>query len=70
MKKYILFVCGHNSGRSQMAEVLFNTLNKNSNIEAQSAGTGIKWDGLINPKVVSILQENNCSDQEIYEINH
>ena len=33
MKEYVLFVCGHNSGRSQMAEVYFNTYNKNPNIE-------------------------------------
>lgn len=58
MKDYILFVCGHNSGRSQMAEVLFNKYNNNPNIEAKSAGTWIKWDGLINPKVVRVLLDN------------
>jgi arsenate reductase len=55
MKKEILFVCWHNSGRSQLAEVYFNTYNKNEQYEAFSAGTVIKWDGIINPKVVELL---------------
>ena len=58
MKK-ILFVCGHNSGRSQMAEVYFNLHNKNPEIEAISAGTGLKWNGKINPKVVNFLLSKN-----------
>jgi protein-tyrosine-phosphatase len=32
-----LFVCGHNSGRSQMAEVYFNVYNKDENKLAISA---------------------------------
>lgn len=38
-----------------MAEVYFNTHNINPEYEAVSAGTGIKWDGKINPKVVALL---------------
>jgi arsenate reductase len=56
MKKYILFVCWHNSGRSQMAEVYFNVYNKNPQIEALSAGTGLKWDGNINSKIIKLLK--------------
>ena len=59
MKKYVLFVCGHNSGRSQMWEVYFNTYNKNPDVEARSAGTALKWDGKINPKVVDVLLKNS-----------
>ncbi len=53
--RQILFICGHNSGRSQMAEVYFNVHNTNSEYEALSAGTVIKWDWKINPKVVELL---------------
>ena len=51
----ILFVCGHNSGRSQMAEVYFNVHNKDKNKTAISAWTWIKSDWKINPKVVELL---------------
>lgn len=56
MKKYILFICWHNSWRSQMAEVYFNFYNKNPDIEAFSAWTNIKWDWKINPKIVELLK--------------
>lgn len=54
--KTVLFVCWHNSGRSQMAEVYFNTYNNDPSIEAISAWTWIKWDWIINPKVVKLLK--------------
>jgi len=68
--KYLLFVCGHNSGRSQMAEVYFNTYNKNSDIEARSAGTALQWDGKINPKIVTLLDDNDIdifNQDKIYQ---
>jgi arsenate reductase len=68
--KYILFVCGHNSGRSQMAEVYFNIYNKNPDIEARSAWTAIKWDGKINPRVVTLLDDNGIdifNQDKIYQ---
>jgi len=34
----ILFVCKHNRFRSKVAESIFNALNKNPNIKAESAG--------------------------------
>ena len=43
IKKRILFVCKHNIFRSQVAESLFNKLNKNKKYSADSAGI-IKWD--------------------------
>ena len=42
-KKRILFVCKHNIFRSQVAENLFNKLNKNKKYISDSAGL-IKWD--------------------------
>ncbi len=34
----ILFICKHNRFRSKVAETIFNSLNKNPNIKAESAG--------------------------------
>ncbi|WDE98458.1 hypothetical protein PQO03_21850 [Lentisphaera profundi] len=41
MKKKILFLCGHNAGRSQMAQAYFNKYNTNENFVGLSAGTNI-----------------------------
>jgi arsenate reductase (thioredoxin) len=54
-KKIILFVCVHNSGRSQMAEALFNNL-VGENAIASSAGT--QPASQINPVVVEVMQES------------
>jgi protein-tyrosine-phosphatase len=53
MKK-ILFVCVHNSGRSQMAEAFFNQLAKD-NAVATSAGT--QPAAQVNPTVVAAMRE-------------
>lgn len=53
MKK-VLFVCTHNSGRSQMAEAFAKRLGKGV-LEAESAGTQ-PADGL-NPAVVKAMEE-------------
>jgi arsenate reductase len=53
MKK-VVFVCVHNSGRSQMAEAFANRLGKGK-LTAQSAGTA-PADSL-NPTVVRAMQE-------------
>ena len=50
----ILFVCVHNSGRSQIAKAFFNVLAKNMGI-ADSAGT--KPSSQVNPAVIKVLQE-------------
>ena len=44
----VLFVCIHNSARSQMAEAYLNTLGKGL-FNAESAGL---WPGKLNPNVV------------------
>ena len=53
MRKKVLFVCVHNSARSQMAEALLNKLGGDS-FEASSAGLE---PGKLNPYVVKVLQE-------------
>jgi protein-tyrosine-phosphatase len=52
----ILFVCVHNSGRSQMAEAFFNSMARNGEI-AISAGTQPAEQ--INPAVVKVMHEVN-----------
>jgi arsenate reductase len=53
-KKRILFVCIHNSGRSQMAEAFFNHLAENK-ASAFSAGTQPASE--VNPVVVQVMRE-------------
>lgn len=49
----VLFVCVHNSARSQMAEAYLNTLGE-GDYEAESAGL---TPGKINPYVVEVMRE-------------
>jgi arsenate reductase len=49
----VLFVCLHNSARSQMAEAFLNTL-AGDKFFAESAGLEV---GTINPYVVKVMQE-------------
>ncbi|MDD3374543.1 MAG: arsenate reductase ArsC [Candidatus Omnitrophica bacterium] len=53
MKKKVLFVCIHNSARSQMAEEILRKLASNR-FEVESAGLE---PGVINPLVVEVLKE-------------
>src|SRR5476649_2123008 len=53
MKKKVLFVCIHNSARSQMAEAFLNQICGNE-FEAHSAGLE---PGKLNPIVVEAMQE-------------
>ena len=53
MKKTILFLCTHNSARSQIAEGLINGL-FSDNYVAHSAGT---WPGKVNPFAIKALSE-------------
>ena len=53
MKKKVLFVCIHNSARSQMAEAFLNQVCGDA-FEAQSAGIG---PGKLNPVVVAAMKE-------------
>jgi len=65
LKKRILFVCVHNSARSQMAEAFCNAYG-GENFIAESAGLEV---GKLNPSVVKVMAEagfdisgNKCSD--------
>lgn len=53
MKKKVLFICIHNSARSQMAEAFMNQI-CGQNFEAQSAGLE---PGKLNPLVVEAMRE-------------
>ena len=53
MKKQVLFVCIHNSARSQMAEAFLNAICGDL-FEAQSAGLE---PGKLNPLVVEVMRE-------------
>ncbi len=53
MKTRVLFVCIHNSARSQMAEAFLNSLG-GDNFEAESAGIEA---GKLNPIVVEAMKE-------------
>ncbi len=50
----ILFVCIHNSARSQMAEAFLNALGRTSGFIAESAGLE---PGVLNPVVVEVMRE-------------
>jgi len=52
-KKKVLFVCIHNSARSQMAEAFLSELG-GDRLEAESAGLE---PGLLNPLVVEVMNE-------------
>ncbi len=53
MKKKVLFLCTHNSARSQMAEGLLNHLYE-SKYEAYSAGTKPSF---VNPYAIEVMAE-------------
>lgn len=53
MKTKVLFVCIHNSARSQMAEAFLNKLGEGL-FEAESAGI---TPGMLNPNVVQVMKE-------------
>jgi arsenate reductase (thioredoxin) len=57
----VLFVCVHNSGRSQMAEAYVNHLSRQHDLDvvAESAGT-VGGDGL-NPAAVDAMSEEGIS---------
>lgn len=54
----ILFVCGHNAGRSQIAEAFTHTLS-GQKIKAASAGTHPATE--INPIVIEVMKEVGIS---------
>jgi len=58
----LLFICKHNRFRSKVGEAIFNTINKNKNIAAESAGILIDEVHLYVAKsVVKIMKEEGYS---------
>ena len=54
----ILFICKHNRFRSVVGEVIFNALNKNPNIIAESAGPSASTcRQFINPEVIQVMRD-------------
>jgi arsenate reductase len=53
-KKKVLFVCVHNSGRSQIAEAFFNHL---AGEKAAASSAGTQPAAQINPTVVKVMRE-------------
>jgi arsenate reductase len=52
--KTVLFICVHNSGRSQMAEAFFNQMAEG---KARAISAGSQPADKVNPTVVKIMQE-------------
>ena len=53
----VLFVCVHNSGRSQMAEALFNRIARERGLEAHAESAGTDPAQRVNPRVAQVLSE-------------
>ena len=53
----VLFVCVHNSGRSQMAEALFNRIARKRGVEAHAESTGTDPAERVNTKVAQVMSE-------------
>lgn len=62
-KKIILFVCGHNAGRSQMAEAYFNHKHSSNDYQALSAGTHPVEE--VNPMAIKVLRQENISTDQL-----
>lgn len=53
----VLFVCVHNSGRSQMAEAIFNREAARRGLDARAKSAGTMAGGEINPRARDVLGE-------------
>ena len=64
MKK-IIFACTQNSGRSQIAEAIFNSLAGENNLDwkAESGGIIVTRDKIL-PNVATILEENGSTEYD------
>lgn len=52
----VLFICGHNSGRSQIAEAYLKHLGKN---KFKVTSAGLKPHDAVNPLVIKVMKEEN-----------
>lgn len=59
--KRILFVCGHNAGRSQMAEAFANDIARGRGLDIVAASAGTQPAAGINPAVVEVMAEVGIS---------
>jgi protein-tyrosine-phosphatase len=55
--KTVLFVCGHNAGRSQMAEAILNHAAAERGVDVRATSAGTTPAGALNPAVVSAMEE-------------
>ena len=56
--KTVLFICVHNSGRSQMAEAFFNQMAKG---RARAVSAGSQPADKVNPIVVAVMRESGIN---------
>lgn len=59
--KTVLFICVHNSGRSQMAEAFLNKLAEERNLPMRAISAGTLASSSLNPVVVESLREIGIS---------
>ncbi len=55
--KTVLFVCGHNAGRSQMAEAFFTKRARERKIDARARSAGTTPSKEINPLAMAAMEE-------------
>ncbi len=61
MMRTILFVCVHNSGRSQIAQTLFNRIAEEQGLPYRAISAGTRPSQAINPVVVQVMGEIGIS---------
>jgi arsenate reductase len=59
--KQVLFVCGHNAGRSQMAEAILNHIAIERGLDVRGASAGTAPSEGLNPQAVAALNEMGIS---------
>lgn len=62
----ILFVCVHNSGRSQMAEAYANAMARSLGIDVSAESAGTLGSGELNPVAVQAMREDGVSMEGHY----
>ena len=61
----VLFVCVHNSGRSQMAEALFNLIAEERGLDAYANSAGTDPAERVNPRVAQVMSEIGIDVSEL-----